>query len=60
MDKGKKEGAGRILLEVRPSNQPAIALYDKMDFHIIGRRPNYYPDTREDALVMAKNLMEAV
>ncbi len=51
------QGAGvqRMLLEVRPSNQPAIALYDRLGFREIGRRKGYYPDAghREDALVLA-------
>jgi len=57
----KKEGANgvcRILLEVRPSNRPAIAMYGKMGLTVIGKRTNYYPDTREDALVLAMTLKE--
>jgi ribosomal-protein-alanine N-acetyltransferase len=38
-------------LEVRASNQPAIALYERFGFKVVGRRPNYYADG-EDALVM--------
>ena len=53
-----KKGADCAYLEVRPSNQPAIKLYQKLGFQIFGRRPNYYPETREDALVMMKNLKE--
>jgi len=45
-------GIGVFLLEVRPSNGPAIKLYNKLGFEIIGRRPGYYSDTREDALIM--------
>lgn len=47
--------AGSVYLEVRPSNQPAIRLYEKTGFQEIGIRPDYYPDEfgREDALVMA-------
>lgn len=56
MENAGKLGAARILLEVRPSNTGAIALYDKLGLRIIGKRPRYYPDTREDALVMAKDL----
>jgi len=36
----------------------AISLYRKQGFREIGRRPNYYTDTREDALVLLKNLKE--
>jgi len=49
-----------VLLEVRPSNDPARALYDALGFNEIGRRRAYYPaqgSTREDALVLAKALM---
>jgi ribosomal-protein-alanine N-acetyltransferase len=56
-EKERKNGATRVLLEVRPSNHPAMAMYDKTGFQISGRRPNYYADTREDALLMTKNLM---
>jgi ribosomal-protein-alanine N-acetyltransferase len=41
-----------ILLEVRPSNAEAIALYESFGFHVVGRRRGYYYDTGEDALVM--------
>ena len=44
-----------LLLEVRPSNECAIAMYRDYGFEQIGQRKNYYagPDqTREDALVM--------
>ena len=53
-----KEKGDCAYLEVRPSNCSAIKLYEKLGFQIIGRRPNYYPETREDALVMMKNLKE--
>jgi ribosomal-protein-alanine N-acetyltransferase len=44
-----------VLLEVRPSNQRAINLYERFGFTAIGRRKNYYPARhrlREDAIVM--------
>ncbi len=52
-------GINRIILEVRPSNTPALALYRKCGFQQIGLRRGYYPadnDTREDAIVMACTL----
>ena len=54
----KKNGAGAAYLEVRCSNQSAMALYTKMGFSQIGRRKGYYPAEtgREDALVFAKDL----
>jgi len=57
---GLKRGATSAFLEVRPSNASAMALYNKKGFRIIGRRPKYYTDTREDALVLMKNLKEDV
>lgn len=48
-------GFGSLLLEVRPSNTGAIALYRRVGFAEIGRRKRYYPaenNTREDAVVM--------
>lgn len=52
--------ARECFLEVRPSNVPAIRLYETYGFAEIGRRKNYYPgeDGREDALVMALKLIE--
>ena len=46
-----------LLLEVRVSNAPAIALYESMGFEQVGRRPKYYHNPREDALIMRKGLM---
>lgn len=39
-------------LEVRTSNGPAIALYEKFGFRGAGVRQRYYADTGEDALIM--------
>jgi len=43
-----------LTLEVRASNEPAIALYNKMTFVQVGRRPNYYSKPKEDALILRK------
>ena len=43
-----------LTLEVRASNVPAISLYDKLDFVPVGRRPNYYHNPKEDALILRK------
>lgn len=45
-------GARRMTLEVRPSNEAAQALYRAFGFEVVGRRPRYYTDDGEDALVM--------
>ncbi len=55
----RKEGADKILLEVRVGNRAAIGLYDKFGFIQIGLRKNYYPNgglKREDAWVMSLSL----
>ena len=39
-------------LEVRESNDAAIALYERFDFRGAGHRRGYYHDNREDALIM--------
>ena len=41
-----------ITLEARPSNIPAINLYKKFGFNIIGKRRKYYQNNDEDALIM--------
>ena len=43
-----------LTLEVRASNDPAIALYQKLDFQQVGLRKNYYRNPREDALILRK------
>jgi ribosomal-protein-alanine N-acetyltransferase len=48
-------GARGMLLEVRPSNRRALALYESYGFEHIGLRKRYYPsfeNRREDACVM--------
>lgn len=46
-----------LLLEVRVSNAPAIALYESLGFEQVGRRPRYYHNPREDALILRKELI---
>jgi ribosomal-protein-alanine acetyltransferase len=54
----KEIGSSKMLLEVRRSNQAALALYRKAGFHEIGVRRGYYPAAagREDAIVMERML----
>jgi ribosomal-protein-alanine N-acetyltransferase len=49
-------GVRRLFLEVRASNQPALALYAGAGFKLLYTRPGYYQDPPEDALVMARDL----
>ena len=48
----KLRGAKSITLEVRPSNTPAIKLYESFGLKSVGRRKGYYLDNGEDALIM--------
>ncbi len=50
----KNRGSHALLLEVRVSNEPAIALYEKLGFHQVGLRKNYYRNPKEDALILRK------
>ena len=50
----RRTGSHCLTLEVRSSNAPAIALYEKLGFSQVGRRPNYYRNPREDALILRK------
>ncbi|HEY6095400.1 MAG TPA: ribosomal protein S18-alanine N-acetyltransferase [Gallionellaceae bacterium] len=58
MTLARTEGRQRLLLEVRASNAPAIALYRRAGFVEIGLRKNYYPAAqgREDAILMGCDL----
>jgi len=49
---GAEADAEQLWLEVRTSNRPAQNLYRKLGFFEVGRRPHYYRDTGEDAIVM--------
>jgi ribosomal-protein-alanine N-acetyltransferase len=53
---GAQQRANSVYLEVRLSNIAAIKLYEKLGFREIGRRSNYYPDSKEDAVAMMKNI----
>ena len=54
VDKLTVNNVSSLTLEVRASNEPAIALYRKMSFVQVGRRPNYYTKPKEDALILRK------
>jgi [ribosomal protein S18]-alanine N-acetyltransferase len=53
---GELSSARVVLLEVRESNAPAIALYRALGFEELDRRARYYSDTDEDAVVMQRVL----
>ncbi|WP_457791711.1 ribosomal protein S18-alanine N-acetyltransferase [Anaeromassilibacillus sp. SJQ-5] len=48
---GKAHDLTRITLEVRASNQKAIALYEQMGYEKEGVRPGFYDSPKEDALI---------
>ena len=54
-----RERLGFITLEVRESNAPAIAFYEKAGFGVAGRRRRYYANPTEDAVLMTAFLTAA-
>jgi ribosomal-protein-alanine N-acetyltransferase len=53
LEQARRQGAAVVWLEVRPSNQAALNLYQSFGFEEIGIRPGYYTDNGEDALIYA-------
>jgi ribosomal-protein-alanine N-acetyltransferase len=58
MDAAYAEGARIYHLEVRAGNLAAQKMYADFGYEIVGRRPRYYQDNGEDALLLTLNLME--
>lgn len=58
LDVARKTGCSLATLEVRRSNRPAIALYERAGFKTVHVRARYYQDDGEDALVMLRGLTE--
>ncbi len=54
LDQGAKRGARTAYLEVRESNEAAKALYTALGFRSHSRRPGYYRDSGEGALVLRR------
>jgi [ribosomal protein S18]-alanine N-acetyltransferase len=52
------EGIRELWLEVRASNQAALALYRSTGFAQTGRRKNYYRDPEEDGLLLTLRLLD--
>lgn len=57
LDEGACAKVRIATLEVRASNEPAQALYRKLGFHDVGRRPRYYADNGEDAVLMDREIV---
>ena len=56
LDEACKKRATAAFLEVRDGNSAAQALYQKCGFRPIAKRPNYYSEPPEDAVVMSLDL----
>ena len=56
LNNAKEKGLNTVFLEVRSSNEAAIALYKKHGFSEINIRENYYAKPVEDAIIMAHKL----
>ena len=54
VDALKEKGNHCLTLEVRASNEPAKALYEKLGFIQVGLRKNYYRNPKEDACILRK------
>lgn len=52
LDEAQKRGVRHAMLEVRSGNSGAQDLYRKFGFEVVHRRPRYYKDNHEDALLM--------
>lgn len=50
-----RSGAKAATLEVREGNRAASNMYAGFGFKVAGRRPRYYHDTQEDAIIMTVN-----
>ncbi len=55
-DAVREKGASKLFLEVRESNEAALALYQKNGFITAGVRKRFYRDPDEDAFVMMRLL----
>ena len=54
--RARAAGNRMVLLEVRPTNTEALALYESFGCRVVGRRRGYYYGTGEDALVMESSV----
>jgi len=59
LDDARAAGARRAFLEVREGNLAAQEMYQKFGFKVTGRRPRYYRDNDEDAILMTLEPLEA-
>lgn len=57
---GNEAGTRHALLEVRAGNGAAQNLYHKFGFKAVGKRPKYYKDNGEDAVLMNLDNLESI
>jgi [ribosomal protein S18]-alanine N-acetyltransferase len=58
MAEAVRAGARKGTLEVRASNTAALALYGRLGFHVAARRPSYYTQPEEDALILWRDSLD--
>jgi ribosomal-protein-alanine N-acetyltransferase len=51
-------GVTRATLEVRASNEAALRLYERLGFKVTARRPGYYTQPDEDALILWRDAVD--
>ncbi|MFA7349059.1 MAG: ribosomal protein S18-alanine N-acetyltransferase, partial [Desulfurivibrionaceae bacterium] len=51
-----RQGVERCFLELRATNLPALALYERFGFRRVGLRKKYYASPVEDAILMEKRI----
>ena len=56
VERFRRDGVIQVFLEVRESSHSAISFYGRLGFRPVGRRPAYYLEPEETALVVAKRL----
>jgi len=54
----ESQGVRQLALEVRAGNAPALALYHRCGFRVESRRPRYYRDPEDDALLLIRGVTE--
>jgi ribosomal-protein-alanine N-acetyltransferase len=58
MAEAVRAGARKATLEVRASNTAALGLYAGLGFHVAARRPRYYTQPEEDALILWRESLD--